>query len=528
MKNRYLIATDSIIRAGIYRSISVILLFFLLATFTRRADAQESVLDQKISIASQESTIYEVFNQITSITGYYFIYDSKLLNSDKKVKVAPEEKTLQQYLTEILDDKTLGFKIIEKHILIFKREEQKLIEHPVRKDSLKTLVIGGRIIDKQTQKPLPFVSIGIIEQNIGTISNFDGFFILKLPHQLLNSVITISHLGYKSQSIPVQALLEKKVDIFLETEYISIQEVIIRNVDSREVIKKVFANRFYNYPREPIYITSFYREGVLRDSKYLNYSEAIVKIFKSPVARGFESDQVKLLQSRKVINIDQKDTLIVKIKAGLRSSLTLDIVKNLPDFIDPDFIDNYNYSRVDIISVNSRNAYAIDFEQKENVYEPLFKGTLYIDMETFALVSATFEMNPKYVKETVDMFVLKKSRKYNITPEKINYSVNYNYSNGKYYLGHIRGDLTINYKKRYRIFSNDFHVFLEMANCKIDTLNVQRFPREEVLKVNRVFLDTKFNFDQTYWGDYNIITPEEKISQALSRINSKMEFVKPE
>ena len=46
--------------------------------------------------------------------------------------------------------------------------------------------------------------------------------------------------------------------------------------------------------------------------------------------------------------------------------------------------------------------------------------------------------------------------------------------------------------------------------------------------MNTVFLDSEFVFDQTYWGDYNIITPEEKISQALSRINTKMEFVKPD
>ena len=110
----------------------------------------------------------------------------------------------------------------------------------------------------------------------------------------------------------------------------------------------------------------------------------------------------------------------------------------------------------------------------------------------------------------------------------MSYSVSYNYWNGKYYLNHIRGDLTINYKKRYHLFSNDFHVFLELASCQFDTLNAHRFTRDEVLKTNTVFLDTKLTLDETYWGDYNTITPEEQISQALSRINKKMELVKPE
>lgn len=512
-------------RAEGYRKISILLFFIITANLI---SAQESVLDRKISLAPQRSSIYDVLNQITESTGFFFIYDSNLVENDKQVDVVSDSIPLKQFLSLILADKKLNFKIIEKHILIYKPDEQRVVNWPEKKDSTKLLNIRGQIFDGLTKKPLPFVSVGIAEKGIGTVSNYDGIFNVKIPANSSGAVITISHLGYRNQQIPVQAFSEHKVDIFLETEYISIQEVIIRNIDPREVIKKVYENRSLNYSVDPVYITSFYREGVLRESKYLNYSEALVKIFKSPFARSFESDQVKLIQSRKIINSDQKDTLIIKIKAGLKSSLTLDLIKNTADFIDPEFIDSYNYSKIDIVSINSRNVYAIAFEQKETVFEPLYKGTLYIDMETYALVSADFEVNPKYVEDTDDMFVVKKSRRFSITPKKISYSVSYILRNGRYYFNHMRGDLTINYKKRYHIFSNDFHVFLELASCQLDTINVHRFSREEALRTNTVFLESKFNFDETYWGDYNIITPEEKISQALSRINAKMEFVKPE
>ncbi len=528
MKNRYILASESIVRADIYRKISIILLLLLFQNICNKSIAQEPILNQKISIQESKSTVYEIFSQITELTGYFFIYDSKLIDSDRIVKVSSEGKSLKQFLDELLNDKTLDFKIIDRHILICKKEISKTNSPIVKKDSTKILSIKGQIFDKQTKNPLPFVSVGIMEENLGTISNFDGFFTLKILPKFYNTVVIISHLGFKSQQIPIQAFIDHKVDIFLETEYISIQEVIIRNIDPIEVIKKVYANRLANYSNEPVYITGFYREGVQKDAKYLNYSEAIVKIYKSSIDRSIESDQVKLLQSRKVINIDQKDTLIIKLKAGLRSSLTLDLIKSIPDFLNPEFIDSYNYSRADIVSVNSRNAYAIDFEQKESISDPLYKGTMYIDMETYAIVNAVFEINPRFVQDTDEMFVIKKSRKIKITPKKISYSVNYNYRNGKYYLGHIRGDLQINYKKRYKLFSDDFRVFLELVSCQVDTINVNRFNRDESIKMNTVFLDAKFVFDQTYWGDYNIITPEEKISQALSRINTKMEFVKPD
>lgn len=528
MKNRYLISTASHARADIYRIFSVFLLFFILAATPCILSAQENVLDQKIAIEPQRATIYELLGKVTESTGFYFIYDSKIVDSDKSSKITSKSKTLKQALDEILDDNSLDYRIIEKHILIFKRQEQPKQEPSFKNDSLKPISIKGQVLDKTTKKALPFVTIAIMDKNIGTISNFDGFFSLKLHPQYLNSSITISHLGYKSQHIPIKALKDQKFDILLETEYISIQEVIIRNIDAKDVVNKFIANRLINYPRQSVFLTSFYREGVLKDSKYLNYSEAIIKILKAPSNKVFEFDQMKLIQSRKVINVDQHDTLIVKIKSGLQSSLSLDIVKNLPDFLDTDFMNNYNYTRVDIVPINSRNAYAIAFEQKDWVFEPLYKGTLYIDMETYALVNADFEINPKYVKKTDDMFILKKSKKYSVIPEKISYNVSYNLSNGKYYINHIRGDLYLNYKRRFHLFSNNFHVFLELASCEVDTVNVHRFSHDEVLKTNTVFLDSKFKFDETYWGEYNIISPEEKINQALTRINAKMEVVKPE
>lgn len=528
MKNRSLISSANYLNAAISRIFSVLLLFVFFTFGTFILYAQENVFEQKLAIEPQRATIYELLGKITESTGFFFIYDSKLVDSDKISKITSESKTLRQNLDEIFDDKSLDYKIIEKHILIFKRQEQPKQETSYKNDSLKVISIKGQVLDNLTKKPLPFVTIGIMDRSIGTISNFDGFFTLKLHPQYLNSSITISHLGYKSQSIPIKALKDQKVDILLETEYISIQEVIIRNIDAREVVKRFIANRLYNYPRQSVYFTSFYREGVLKDRKYLNYSEAIIKILKTPLNKVFAFDQMKLIQSRKVINVDQHDTLVVKIKSGLQSTLTLDIVKNLPDFLDPDFLNDYNYTKADIVPINSRNTYAIAFEQNDNVFEPLFKGTLYIDMETYALVNADFEINPKYVKNTDDMFVLKKSKKYSVVPEKISYNVSYNLSNGKYYINHIRGDLFLNYKRRFHLLSNNFHVFLELASCEVDTVNVHRFSREEVLKTNTVFLDSKFKFDETYWGDYNIISPEEKISQALSRINAKMEVVKPE
>ena len=62
-----------------------------------------------------------------------------------------------------------------------------------------------------------------------------------------------------------------------------------------------------------------------------------------------------------------------------------------------------------------------------------------------------------------------------------------------------------------------------MVTCKIDTANVNRFSRIESLPTRPVFSDTHFNYDEGFWGDFNVILPEDKLNEAISRITSKIE-----
>jgi hypothetical protein len=72
---------------------------------------------------------------------------------------------------------------------------------------------------------------------------------------------------------------------------------------------------------------------------------------------------------------------------------------------------------------------------------------------------------------------------------------------------------------------NEFHAFMGMASCQLDTLNVERFSRREVLRPNAVFMDGNYSYDHEFWGDYNIISPEESISQALAKVSQKIEKI---
>ena len=67
------------------------------------------------------------------------------------------------------------------------------------------------------------------------------------------------------------------------------------------------------------------------------------------------------------------------------------------------------------------------------------------------------------------------------------------------------------------------HTWFEMVTCNIDTLNVKRFPVRESHPAQNILSETNYAYDASFWDDFNIILPEERLSEAILRMTSKIE-----
>lgn len=85
----------------------------------------------------------------------------------------------------------------------------------------------GIISDSITKSPIPYVNIGVINKNIGTITNLKGAFTLKVSNKYENDSITISHVNYYTLKVPIKNIENKH--IFLKPKTIELAEVVISN-----------------------------------------------------------------------------------------------------------------------------------------------------------------------------------------------------------------------------------------------------------------------------------------------------------
>lgn len=503
----------------------LLLLFFVIDTM--RADGGDA-LNQIVRLPKTKATVYSLLSDISQQSGYMFIYDSKLIDNDAVVKIKEGKRTVRQAVYDIIGDISLEFKVLGTHILIISPSEK---NSQIPQDSLPVqqtvnLIIAGTLLDKETGIPIPSATVGVRGTSVGSITNQNGEFKLSLPDSLEQAPIVFSHIGYISQDIELSVLLGRHNILALEPKVVPLQEGVIRRSEPKKLLREMIERRERNYSHAPIYLTTFYREGVQLKNKFQNLSEAVFKVYKT-FSSSFVPDQVKLLKMSRLSNVEVKDSLLVKIKSGIQACLQMDLIKDMPAFMTPNVENNtYAYTSEGMAFLDNRFVNIVHFEQRKGITEPLFCGELYLDSETCALLQARLEVHPKYVKDASGMFVERSTRNIRIIPQKVVYTISYKPWQGTYYIHHIRGDLHFKVKRRRMLFSSqDLHIWFEMITCKVDTEQVTAFPRTDRLPTRTIFSDTNFKYDEDFWKEFNVIPLEAEISKLIEKVSLKIEEI---
>lgn len=497
----------------------------LCLTGSVKADGDD-VLQRIIRLPGARATVYSLLGKISEQSGCLFIYDSGVINNDFIVKVRKKTCTVRQAVYEITGNPNLELKVLGNHILIARPSPRAAGGKAVRTSPrLHSTVLCGTLLDKETGDAVANASVMVQGTSIGNISNQNGEFRLHLPDSLRYCSLTFSHVGYVPQSIRADVLEERANVLSLVPRVIPLQEVLIRLVEPKKLLREMMEFRTKNYSSSPVYLTTFYREGVRLKDKFQSLTEAVFKVYKSSVLDADATDQVKLLKMSRIDNRESTDSLIAKIRSGVEACLELDIMKNIPDFLSLDSDNSlYVYTSGDIVTIDGRNAHVVNFEQRHGIKEPLFCGELYIDSENSALLRARFEIQPRFIKDATRIFVVRQAPKIKLTTQKVVYTVSYKPWNGIYYVHHIRGELLFKMKRKRFLSSNStVNTWFEMVTCHIDKEGVVRFPRNERLPAHIILADADYEYDDGFWDDFNVIPLEEQLSDIIEKVALKIE-----
>jgi hypothetical protein len=382
----------------------------------------------------------------------------------------------------------------------------------------------GEVVDAKTKDVLEFATISVSNSNISTISNMDGVFSLKVPIDLVEENAVISYLGYNTRTISLKSFTEGSMSINMEESFEKLPDVNLVEANPIQVIKKVMKNKKINSYDKPLIIKAFYRESIKKRKTYASLSEAVVEIYKQPGGAA-GSDYIKLEKVRKSTDYRKIDTLVIKLQGGPYNNLNMDFIRNKNLFFTGDMFDIYEFSFDKMITMDNRNVYVIDFIQKGSVVEPFYKGKLYIDVESYALVKSVFSLHLENLNRAKKFFVKKKPANADVIPVDTKYIVDYRESNGKWHFNYSRIELSFKIKWDKKLFNSIYNITIEKAVTDwADNDQEVNIKNRNRMRKNVILADEATGFsDPEFWGENNVIEPDKSIQNAIKKIQKSNE-----
>jgi len=392
-------------------------------------------------------------------------------------------------------------------------------------DTTHYISIRGIVINSETHSPIVFASIFIEGTKIGTVSNSNGKFLIKVPLKYKNKKLGFSSIGFNPNYIPVSQLNKTSNKVYVKPAIVPLKEVVIRHLNPVHLLSSAVDRIPENYSDKPVMMTGFYRESIRKNKKYLSVAEAILNIYKSAYTRNnISNDRVTIYKGRKAQYAKKRDTLAVKFQGGPLSLSYLDIVKNNGDILSKDIYPYYNYQVDGVIMLNNRETYVISFNQKDTVQLPLFKGKIYLDAQNLAVAGLEVEISPIHMQKALNYIIRKKPSGLKAHLLGVYILVKYRKIGKKWYLNYLRSETDLKFKWKKKLFHSDYTITAETAITNIDTKNVIKPKYSERFKPNEIFSEKVSNFaDPNFWGANNVIEPETSIQTAIKKLRKKLQ-----
>jgi hypothetical protein len=384
------------------------------------------------------------------------------------------------------------------------------------------VTISGVVKDQSSKKTLEYVNISVPGTSIGTVTNADGGFSIKISDSIPASALEISHLGYRSQRYPVKGQDVENVVILLIPNANTLPEVVVRAMNPLKLVEDAIARIAVNNSAKHTLLTGFYRETVKKRRNYINVTEAIVNVYKTPYTDNVDRDRVQVYKGRQLLSPKAGDTLAVKLQGGPSYSIFLDAVKNHDLLLDARSLRDYKYRMETPVMLDERPHYVVSFEPQAVQPYPLFYGTMYIDEETLAFTQIEFNFSMKDRNKVTNAILKKKPFNLRFRPEAISYLVTYKRENGVSYLNYIQNEIRFKCDWKRRLFSTSYTIVSEMVVTDKQLDNVSAIPHKLAFDIRNVLSDKVSDFyDENFWEGYNIIAPTESLESAVSRLKKK-------
>lgn len=398
------------------------------------------------------------------------------------------------------------------------------------------ILIQGQILDSLSGDPLPSATVGISGTTLGTASNKDGRFVLRIPDQLSDSLFFVSYVGYKSFFLKVSQLQEETV-IQLEVDEWLLEEVEVRPWEPWDYIIAALNKIPDNYLSEAFLTTNYYNEYISENEQFLKFTEGVISTYnpaygdttriasrliqarsrddlssiafmRKRLEKKMEKELKKARKSGDSIDFETLDDAVMSASfGGPRQILNNDPIRDTASFLNPKNKKYFKYSFNGYTSYHGMKVIIIHFESTRKFDHQKKIGDVYITLDTDAIVVIEFESRliiPNVIKPIMFLAGL------GVTDPALKMDIHYKPYQNRWYINDIsiEGSSKLTHKKMFK--KNDhsiFEFYQSLITTNIEMDDVHPIPKDEQLKNWRP-LEDQIETDAEFWKSYSVVRTE--------------------
>ncbi|MDW7690638.1 TonB-dependent receptor [Flammeovirgaceae bacterium SG7u.111] len=222
LQNLLLVVSRQLIYISV---IQVIAIQFLLAN----PSSSQSLEEIHISIDISKAKLSNVLHEIEEKTDLQFAYNPKVNQSSELINIRVKNGSLRDVLEKIAKQTAFDFKRINNNIYVIEREGSKK-QKPSIEEYQENVTITGKVIDSETNDPLPGASIIVVGTTLGTVSNLDGEFKLTFP--AIHKEVSVSFTGFEPKIINIEN--KSTIEVALKQDVAQLEELVIMGYSTQK------------------------------------------------------------------------------------------------------------------------------------------------------------------------------------------------------------------------------------------------------------------------------------------------------
>ncbi|RDC65348.1 M1 family aminopeptidase [Adhaeribacter pallidiroseus] len=386
-----------------------------------------------------------------------------------------------------------------------------------------SLTLTGKIVNGETNEPVPFASISIGKSGTGTSSNAEGKFTVKIPAARQQDTLLITYVGYTVFRQAIPKIKNQPLLLKLKPAGITLTEVVIngKQKTALDILREAIAAIPLNYDTTSVQLTAFYREDVKLEDYPIAYNESVLDVRKPPYHTLTEQEQVRMIKGRKKQYDHSRLRLhgYLDMPNGMHRLLRDDFVKyqmgaGPGSFTGKIALKAYAYKLLGIVPEGNRRVYVIEIIPRKNARHAHIAGKVYIDVNTLAFTKAEWVLTQRGIDYDNNRNFLLKQLSYKVAKlsHKLTYlkeTTTYSYHNNKWYLKdkHRHYEMRVNSKSR-GIHNQLWTADTDITITNIGPKNIPPFTEGDIYQTQNSLNGLIQNDDDpAFWENYNIVQP---------------------